>query len=156
VQPSQVAGVLSGQHTVYGKPCECGFFESILPVSNPSPEFHMGIRITSKTWRAPLQLIDSWLPSPPCPYKTRKPLPTLMQRFVRAGWLANKQPKQSLPASPSASMAEVSRPSPPAIIRLKHASPPDRSACLVISGRMADVCAELDRLAAMEHRTEPA
>ena len=36
----------------------------------------MGIRITSKTWRAPLQLIDSWLPSPACPYKTRKPLRT--------------------------------------------------------------------------------
>lgn len=116
----------------------------------------MGIRITSKTWRAPLQLIDSWLPSPPCPNKTRKPLPTLMQRFVRAGWLANKRPKQSPPVSPSASMAEVSRPSRPATIRLKHASQPDQNACLVISGRMADVCAELDRLAALEHCTEPA
>ncbi|TXH30110.1 MAG: hypothetical protein E6Q94_10240 [Burkholderiaceae bacterium] len=116
----------------------------------------MGIRITSKTWRAPLQLIDNWLPSPPCLNKTRKPLPTLMQRFVRAGWLANKQPKQSLSASHGASMAEVSRPSQTATIRLKHTSQPDRSACLVISGRMADVCAELDRLAALEHRTEPA
>lgn len=110
----------------------------------------MGIRITSKTWRAPLQLIDSWLPSPPCPSKSRKPLPTLMQRFVRAGWLASKPPKQAPVAAPSASLASVSRPAPSTRIRLKHASPAGRSACLVISGRMADVCAELDRLAALE------
>lgn len=116
----------------------------------------MGIRITSKTWRAPLQLIDSWLPLPPCPNKTRKPLPMLMQRFVRAGWLANKPPKQALPSTPSASVTAVSRSAQSATIRLKHASEPDRSACLVISGRMADVCAELDRLAALEHCNEPA
>lgn len=110
----------------------------------------MGIRITSKTWRAPLQLIDSWLPSPPCPNKSRKPLPTLMQRFVRAGWLASKPPKQAPAASSNASATTVSRLGPSSRIFLKHSSPADRSACLVISGRMADVCAELDRLAALE------
>lgn len=151
----QVAGVLSGRRTVLGKPCETGFSEPILPVSNPFPEFHMGIRITSKTWRAPLQLIDSWLPSPPCPYKTRKPLPTLMQRFVRAGWLAGKTPKQALPAAGVVSSAAISRSAQPATVRLKRSSRPGRSASLVISGRMADVCAELDRLAALEHCTEP-
>lgn len=115
----------------------------------------MGIRITSKTWRAPLQLIDSWLPSPPCPNKSRKPLPTLMQRFVRAGWLASKPPKQSLATAPTASVTAVSRSAPPPRIRLKHSNSTGRSACLVISGRMTDVCAELDRLVALEHRTEP-
>lgn len=114
----------------------------------------MGIRITSKAWRAPLQLIDSWLPSPQCPRNTRKPLPTLLQRFVRAGWLAGRTPETDPVALPGSSGGAACRPAPQVtpLTRLKRAGHPGRSGCLVISGRMADVCAELDRLAAMEHR----
>jgi hypothetical protein len=114
----------------------------------------MGIRITSKTWRAPLQLIDSWLPAPSCPHKVRKSFPMLMQRFVRAGWLASKPPTQAATSASTRGTGSLS--AQHASVRLKRSSQPGRSACLVISGRMADVCAELDRLAALEHRAGPA
>ena len=113
----------------------------------------MGIRIASNTWRAPLRLIDSWLPIPAQACLPRRPLAPLLQRFARAGWLGRApQPihPTARPAVPNTVTAcpAATRTAPVRIVR-----PPKvmrGNARLVISGRMADVCAELDRLAALE------
>lgn len=150
---SQVAGVLSGWFAPAVEPCGGSVFKPILPVSNPLLEFHMGIRITSKTWRAPLQLIDSWLPTPAQRCMPRRPpLGPLLQRFARAGWLG-RHPEttehthhHALPGTRFWPTAPNSMP-----VRIVRPAKSMRgSARLVISGRMADVCAELDRLAALE------
>ncbi len=48
----------------------------------------MGIRFTTNTWRAPLQLIDCWLPVQESrATATTHPTPRLLQRFAKAGWL---------------------------------------------------------------------
>jgi hypothetical protein len=115
----------------------------------------MGIRIASSTWRAPLQLIDSWLPSPVQACLPRHSLAPLLQRFARAGWLGQAaQPAERnrpLAVHPLAACPASVRTAPVRIVR------PSKGMCgntrLVISGRMADVCAELDRLAALEHPT---
>lgn len=112
----------------------------------------MGIHITSKSWRAPLQLIDSWLPVPTKRCSPRSSPAPLLQRFVRAGWLGQAADEKSngLPATEiGATACTLSMRTPP--VRIVRPAPAVRaSARLVISGRMADVCAELDRLAAME------
>ncbi|MFP8777928.1 hypothetical protein [Hydrogenophaga sp. RWCD_12] len=113
----------------------------------------MGIRITSTTWRTPLQLIDSWLPAPSPSCQTRRTASPWLQRFAKAGWLgrnaqpAEIAPRSSIPLVPPACPATV-RAAPVRIVR-----PPKTvrgNTRLVIAGRMADVCAELDRLAALE------
>lgn len=114
----------------------------------------MGIRINN-TWRLPLQLIDSWLPAPSHRASTRKGPPQLVQRFTRAGWLGRHQPAAStgsVDVGPMANTAPSLR-----VCRVRVVPPASGGFChdarLVISGRMADVCAELDRLAALEHQT---
>ena len=47
----------------------------------------MGIRFNTNTWRAPLLLIDSWLPPSFERVGAARSLPQILQRFVRAGWL---------------------------------------------------------------------
>jgi hypothetical protein len=131
-------------------------FEAILPVSNPSLEFHMGIRISSKTWRAPLQFIDSWLPSP-ASYRPshRQPLGRLIQRFARAGWLGHRPTtcEQAPNRTPAAPPQRATRPAIAKPVRIVRPAPDTRGrARLVISGRISDVCAELDRLASLEQR----
>lgn len=116
----------------------------------------MGIRISSKTWRAPLQFIDSWLPSPaPRRAPQRQPLGGLMERFARAGWLGHRQSD----CEPAPNRAQTPTPhgtnrlAATTPVRIVHPSPGTRSnARLVISGRMSDVCAELERLASLEQR----
>ena len=116
----------------------------------------MGKIFNTNTWRAPLQLIDCWLPLP-----TRAPsrpaasavAVKAMQRFARAGWLnreaANSPASHSLrkPATePTASAACRVR-----VLRQAEVRAVKRTAVrLVISGPINDVCAELDRLAELE------
>ena len=124
----------------------------------------MGIRFNTNTWRAPLQLIDCWLPveQPAAPIKSLA-LPKTLQKFVRAGWLSRtashtratvattQEARQcatihSLDAHRRSIVQMHPTPKPPSA---------NRDTRLVLSGRMSDVCAELERLAAMELRTAP-
>lgn len=119
----------------------------------------MGIRIASNTWRAPLQLIDSWLPAPVQGCLPRRPLAPLLTRFARAGWLGKAQPPVERP--PRALVPHVLSECPATtrtapVRTVRSAKVVRGSARLVISGRMADVCAELDRLAALEQPTAAA
>ena len=128
-------------------------FISILPVSNPLKEFHMGIRMTTSTWRQPLRLIDSWLPSPQESIVTpRRGVPQLLQRFAKAGWLkigSRSSPHVGRgPCEPTLTTVPLRT----CRVRVAQISAPGArsGARLVISGRMADVCAELERLEALE------
>jgi hypothetical protein len=111
----------------------------------------MGIRFVSNSWRAPLQLIDSWLPAPAPRCASRKGTAPLMQRFLRAGWMGQssftslQQPEPVPIAQGKQALGAV-----PAVRIVRPARTLRESGRLVISGRLADVCAELDRLAAME------
>lgn len=114
----------------------------------------MGIRIHRNTWSAPLQLIDCWLP----PARTAAVKPLLLSRvasrFIQAGWLqrpaSNDASAQTVPMQKSAAI-----PVRPVVTRMLRvashvhsASPAD---CRVrLSGRLSDVCAELERLSARE------
>ena len=114
----------------------------------------MGIRISSKTWRAPLQFIDSWLPSPaPHSRAHHQPLAHLLQRFARAGWLGHRAARvdqgQAGVSEPAQRHAVPPTQTPPVRI-VRPAQGARGNTRLVISGRMSDVCAELDRLATME------
>lgn len=126
-------------------------------------EFFMGIRFNANTWRTPLQLIDCWLPVNPARQPASpKTMHQALQNFVRAGWL-NQAPTSSRPIKSAAntqpgaarqsatvhnsleSHRRTIAPQPPK-------APSRTDARLVISGRMGDVCAELERLAALELR----
>jgi hypothetical protein len=118
----------------------------------------MGIRLNTNTWRAPLQLIDCWLPAPSSHAPVKRAMPPFLQRFARAGWLkpagATNHPPEACPSSTARHLTNVP-------VRAQHVrvhSGPELSrastACggrLALSGRIGDVCAELDRLAALEH-----
>lgn len=118
----------------------------------------MGIRLSTDTWRAPLQLIDCWLPHPRAPQATRNaPQAPWLRRFVRAGWLGRQAATAPLEtpstcacgeptATPASAQTHVPRRCPPTVRRT--------GTRMAISGRLLDVCAELDRLAALEHGAE--
>jgi hypothetical protein len=151
-------------------------------VFNPFKEFRMGYRLSSSTWRAPIQLIDSWLPSPGLAPSTRK-ASHVVQLFARAGWLnhpvtrtpapdaqhhplsdtvsrstastaAASTPSTSLTAAGCTASAATPNPSRPCHVRVLRTTDAGTGcrtdARLVISGRISDVCAELERLASME------
>ncbi|WP_434008712.1 hypothetical protein [Hydrogenophaga sp.] len=128
-------------------------------MSNPFLEFHMGILIQRNTWRAPLQLIDSWLPQPPAS-SARHQLSWVAQRFARAGWLGRSAAVTSSPASPSTchvaakplQSAHLHRTVSVRVVHATKAHGGDARADtrVVLSGRIADVCAELERLADLE------
>lgn len=116
----------------------------------------MGKIFNTSTWRAPLQLIDCWLPLPSERRTHTGLLKTpgnVVQRFARAGWL---QREAANGPSDKAGQDQVSLAgaSPGCRVRLLRQSDHPRSAPrdtrLFISGSMTDVCAELDRLAALE------
>ena len=119
----------------------------------------MGIRIQRNTWRAPLQLIDSWLPQPPAP-ANRHHLTAIAQRFARAGWLGRASAQPVPPASSTTghaapASADLSRAHREASVRVVPATHRMHEGVrtdtrVVLSGRIADVCAELERLAALE------
>ncbi len=126
----------------------------------------MGIRMQRNTWGSPLLLINSWLPSPSAA-ATRPSLTTVTQRFARAGWLGRnvglKARSSSAPSrsGPQAEPLPQFQAHPPTAVQMLRTT-----ACngvhrkgdsrVVLSGRMADVCAELERLAAMEPAPFPA
>ncbi len=118
----------------------------------------MGIRIQRNTWRAPLQLIDSWLPQPPTA-SAGHPLTAVALRFARAGWLGHPVVAPEVPDVAAAGCAVAPKSLPcahrTAAVRVVHAANAQGDGMrsdsrVVLSGRMADVCAELERLAAME------
>lgn len=116
----------------------------------------MGIRFNTNTWRAPLLLIDSWLPPSFEQVGAARTLPQILQRFVRAGWLA-RPPKCAAEGNTVAigshcvtghAMVRAHR---VRVLRTADTSGgPRADGRLVISGRINDVCAELERLAALE------
>lgn len=113
----------------------------------------MGIHFISKSWRAPLQLIDSWLPVPTPIRSGRSMAAPLLSRFVRAGWLrtAAGTPSGRTEATTYDGLDHIQMRQGRTPVRLvRTARMPGEGGRLVISGRLADVCAELDRLAAME------
>nr|WHW29572.1 hypothetical protein [uncultured bacterium] len=113
-------------------------------------EFHMGIRFNahSKSWRAPLQLIDSWLPARPL-RASQPSLPSrAVQKFARAGWLkGSSDPLKNVQLAADCG-ADGLRPHLHLLRTCVNENQTD--ARLVISGRIGEVCAELDRLAALE------
>jgi hypothetical protein len=116
-------------------------------------EFHMGIRFNTNTWRAPLLLIDSWLPLNPERPSLPRPLSRSLQRFSRAGWLG-RNITPDLGSAPNAPTIVPTTIRHPCRVRLSgerdgllSGAP---NACMVISGRIDDVCNELERLAALE------
>jgi hypothetical protein len=79
-----------------------------------------------------------------------------------AGWFVAKPRSMQTPASPAVRSVRLpSHPPRPVrplvrVVRVVDNTPASAGAGrMVISGRMADVCAELDRLAAVEARTAP-
>lgn len=118
----------------------------------------MGIRMQRNTWRAPLQLIDSWLPQPSARLVLRpvSPLSLVTQRFARAGWLwqGAMQPDTAARDRPEPPTFHQVRngvqrvPAPGALRAAPRAGAVDSR--VVLSGRLSDVCAELERLAALE------
>lgn len=111
----------------------------------------MGIRFNTNTWRAPLLIIDSWLPQRAEP-TSASPLPAVVRRFARAGWLGR-------PALQTAAVSPPTLASVPCDVmlhgRVRRAGsrePWGQDKRLVLAGRVGDVCAELDRLVAMEQR----
>lgn len=112
----------------------------------------MGIRITPNTWREPLRLIDSWLPMPTTRAVARRDLPQWLQRFVRAGWLGRPQGASTSAPRGSCEPAHTHTPTRACRVRVLHAASNGSrgDGRLVISGRLADVCAELERLEALE------
>lgn len=123
----------------------------------------MGIRIHRNTWRAPLQLIDSWLPQPEIT-PARRSLTSVAQRFARAGWLGRSSDSPVPLTGPVDSGTPAQPPHPcshrtdsirmvNAAARGDHGARTDTR--VVLSGRIADVCAELERLAALEPGMSP-
>ncbi len=106
----------------------------------------MGIRIHRNTWSAPLQLIDSWLP-PARPAPTRpRALSVVAQRFVQAGWLHRRASNDETAHTP----ADVGAPARHVAPARLTGTPRRRDPRVWLSGRMTDVCAELDRLVELE------
>lgn len=117
----------------------------------------MGIRINTNTWRSPLQLIDSWLPDPAHNATAHRGFPQLLHRFTRAGWLGRNRGTSTISTvetGPPTCGAASSRACRVRVVPVVVVGSGLRNdARMVISGRMADVCAELDRLAALEHQS---
>jgi hypothetical protein len=118
----------------------------------------MGIRFSTNTWRAPLQLIDCWLPLQPSRTASPRTVPLFLQQFARAGWL-KPVTTPGVPVNPCpSSAARLVASTPPRRVRVHSVPDLSRSTQavggrLALSGRIGDVCAELDRLAALEHPT---
>ena len=106
----------------------------------------MGLFFQANTWRAPLQLIDCWLPEPvpASSGRTTSPArphasPTLM-RFARAGWLGQ----------PAAHTPQTAPATPRARVIRGHGRSARGDGRVVVAGRVDQVCAALDQLAARD------
>jgi hypothetical protein len=122
----------------------------------------MGFRFTTNTWRAPLQLIDCWLPTqPPAPSRSMPPGQWLLQRFVKAGWLRRHACADNVDTPTSLQIHRQGQPRAriaplddlePAKAASRRPMTHRKDGRLALSGRIDQVCAELDRLAALEQR----
>jgi hypothetical protein len=121
----------------------------------------MGIRFTANTWRAPLQLIDCWLPAPqPCLAESSVIAPRLLQRFAKAGWLhrASKPGTAPIGGGPRSMTSRHISIETKTSVQQRSIGPTCSGrgnfgdGRLVLSGPIDQVCAELDRLAALEQR----
>lgn len=135
----------------------------------------MGLFSSARSWRAPLQLIDCWLPEPGSATRTGRsgagdhqvlqpraqtgqPSATV-QRFARAGWLgrpAANAPRLDDPTDPHGGPAPADRSAGAAHPAPRSAAHRRAGARVVLSGRMDQVCAELERLAALEEALQRA
>lgn len=126
----------------------------------------MGIRLHTNTWHRPLRTLDCWLPaSESSSVAWRHRLLQLGKQCAQI--FAHARRKQRHQATAADTQRVVGRApeqvpaTPAATPRLRVTRHLDRTgggtghARFVISGRMADVCAELDRLAAQEARHLP-
>lgn len=114
----------------------------------------MGILSSARSWRQPLRMIDSLLsvPSAPAPCGLA---PTL-HPFARAGWLGRSARPPSAARSASSSAGSSVHPGHLRLVRKNDAGlSPRADARVVISGPIGEVCAELDRLAALELNEHP-
>ncbi|HEX5737797.1 MAG TPA: hypothetical protein VFY22_04755 [Hydrogenophaga sp.] len=112
----------------------------------------MGIRFKSNTWRTPLRLIDNLLPlrSTTQAATPRKPSRAL-QLFARAGWLNRGSEARERPATTVAAATGALQGCGVRVLRSSSIGVGGRRDMrMVISGRIGDVCAELDRMAAQE------
>jgi hypothetical protein len=118
-------------------------FSAILPVSNlhAFERFHMGIALLALS--SLFQGLTSFNRAAPAP----RPRPA---GRVHPVWTVRRP---SCPTMASSLMAKKTTIMAPALRVLRVAESGPRSDCagrMVISGRMADVCAELDRMVALE------
>jgi hypothetical protein len=114
----------------------------------------MGILFNTSTWRAPLLMIDCWL-LPRSEAPVRRAQPPALQRFMRAGWLGRGGPSRTERPAPPAERASPHLAAPRtsgAVWLGGSAEPWGTDSRVVIAGRMRDVCAELDRLVAIEQQ----
>lgn len=112
----------------------------------------MGIRFKSNTWRAPLRLIDNLLPLRPTAESTMAHKPNrALQLFARAGWLNKSSGSRERPSPVVDAAAAVPQVFGVRVLRSTGVGMGGRRDMrMVISGRIGDVCAELDRMAAQE------
>jgi hypothetical protein len=118
-------------------------------------EFRMGKIFNTNTWRAPLQLIDCWLPSPAlrrAPAANEPVATRAVQRFARAGWLKRASTARTPPVLRAVPPAADPVPRVRVLQQTGPAAAHRAGVRLVISGRINDVCAELDRLADQERQ----
>lgn len=115
----------------------------------------MGKLFQTNTWRAPLQLIECWLPEPGAPARKPSALAnTLVDKFSRAGWLKHHAANAPRLAHGFSNTTQRSDDTTASRVRVvwsldKHTRTSGR---VVVAGRINDVCAELDRLAEWESR----
>ena len=102
------------------------------------------VLLTFEKLSAPLQRLGRW-----CTGSSRVVRPRLPARAVPAMVTTNSHTQLSWPAASKAGPRGATRPL--RVLRVVDAChPPASAGRMVISGRLADVCAELDRLAAAE------
>jgi hypothetical protein len=114
----------------------------------------MGILFNTSTWRAPLLIIDSWLPQR-SEAPARRAQPQALQRFMRAGWLGRRGPLRTEKPAPAAKQVRpllATTPAKTTVRRGGSTEPWGIDSRVVIAGRIHDVCAELDRLVAIEQQ----
>ncbi len=132
----------------------------------------MGLFFSARSWRAPLQLIDCWLPEPGSASRSRQhrdrstamhsetgQASATVQRFARAGWLgrpAANAPRLDDPTDPRGGPASARHASGAVHTPQRPAARRNAGARVVLSGRMDQVCAELERLAAQEEALQRA
>lgn len=112
----------------------------------------MGIRFKSNTWRAPLRLIDSLLPLRAAAQSAAPLKPSrALQLFARAGWLNLASAPQERTTPPAIAVTALPQACGVRVLRSSSVGVGGRRDMrMVISGRIGDVCAELDRMAAQE------